>query len=161
MREQWERLRRELAVTIRDPRIVRLFVEVARQEAALGTYPTPLDLASHLEQLRRDPAGNALYLVLVEVWRRGPAARADLTARILWLGLWPLLNRLYTRQEPFWRGEEDDLASEIARCLATNVRGTDFTRVESVALTLARNTERTLIKTRQATFAGESWSAAP
>ena len=41
MREQWERLRRDLSTTIRLPKIVRLYAEIARQRAELAPFETP------------------------------------------------------------------------------------------------------------------------
>src|SRR5690349_18872607 len=112
MRQQWERVRRDLSAAIRLPRIVRLYVEIARQRVELAPFETPSKLAGHLEVLRGDPAGNDLYLSVLDVWRRGAASHADVAGRVLWLGLWPLLDALYWRQRRFWLGEENDLISE-------------------------------------------------
>jgi hypothetical protein len=161
MRQQWERVRRDLSTTIRLPKIVRLYAEIARPRLELAPFETPSTLARHLEALRSDPAGNDLYLSVLDLWRRSAASHADVAGCVLWLGLWPLLDALYWRQRRFWAGEENDLISEIGRCLTTVLRATDVTRVASVALTLVRDTERDLKERRQADLADQNrdWSS--
>ena len=157
MHERWEQVRRDLKATIRYPKVVRLYLEITRQRSLLAPFETPAALAEHLEKLRRNPSGNDLYMSIIDVCRVGAIRHADVAGRILWLGLWPLLSWLYWRQLKFWREEENDLASEIGRCLTTVLRGTDLTRAESVALTLVRNTERDLVERRQAQIADYNW----
>jgi len=161
MRQHWERVRRDLSTTIRLPKIVRLYAEIARQRVELALFETPSALAGHLGALRSNPAGNNLYLSVLDVWRSSAAGHADVAGRVLWLGMWPLLDALYWRQRKFWLGEENELTSEIGRCLTTVLRATDVTRVASVALTLVRDTERDLRERRQADLADEhrDWSS--
>jgi hypothetical protein len=149
-----------MGATIRCPRIIQAYLEIARQRAALKGFETPEALIDYLAALGRDPAGNGAYLSLIEVWRRGSICHADVAGRVVWLGLWPLLNWLYSEQVKFWWGEENELTSEIGRCLATVLRGTNLTRVESVALTLVCDTKRDLRRRRQAELADDhrEWS---
>lgn len=148
MRE-WDQLYRRLNATIKHQRSVALFAELARTQSLLAQFDTPDELVVFLGQLYKDPRSNDIYLWMVELWRRGAICHVDLAGRLLCLGLWRLLNRVYAQQERFWPDRESDLTSEIARCLATVVRGTDLTRVACVAQTLARDTERAVIKVRQ------------
>ena len=137
---------------MRLPKLVRLCAEIARLRVELSPFETPSLLAGHLEALRGDPAGNDLYIAVLDVWRVGTACHADVAGRVLWLGLWPLLDVLYWRQRKFWAGVENELASEIGRCLTTVLRATDVTRGASVAL--SRRAAR-----RSATTLGGCWVA--
>ena len=161
MRGHWERIHRGLNNTIRLPRMVRLYVEMARYRSPLAPFQTPHLLVEHLDRVRTDPIANDVYRSMVDAWRRGPICYSEVAGQILWLGLWPLLNRLYWAQLGYWRDQENDLASEIGRCLTIVLRGTDLTRVDRVALTLIRNTQRDLIERRQAQLFGDDqdWSS--
>src|SRR5258708_2907034 len=99
MRE-WEQVHRDLNATIRYPKIVRFYADIARERTELAPFDTPVALVAFLERLHRDPTGNLIYLSIVEIWRRGSLCYADVAGRILWLGLWPLLNGLCWRQAP-------------------------------------------------------------
>lgn len=148
MRE-WEQVRRGLDTRIRQPRTVRIYVDVAKERAPLAHFATPTELVAFLERLHRDPSSNDILLSVVATWRDSALCQAELAAHILCLGLWSLLSALYHRQRHYWDEREAELPSEITRSLATVARGTDLSRVESVALTLVRDTERTLVKRHQ------------
>jgi hypothetical protein len=162
MRE-WEQVRHVLAASIQVSRTVKLYADMAREHAPLAQFETPVALTDFLQRLQKDAVTNPHYLAIVDVWRRGSLCHSDLAGRLLWLGLWPLLNALYWRQAKHWSGRENDLTSEIGRCLVTVLRATELSHVESVALTLMRDTERDVVELRQAELAEaalvpvESW----
>lgn len=150
MRGEWERLHAEMVVGVRSTHAVVVYREIVRRHAGLARFPEPMSLATHLEQLRDHGQANVLYLSLLDTWRARDPPAARVSAEIIWLALWPLLTVVFRRQRGFWTGQEDDLVSEIGASLGRVARVTDFARVESVALTLARNTERYLVATQRA-----------
>jgi hypothetical protein len=149
MRQAWEGVRTALTVRIQSSSALIRFDEIAGQNHALRAFGAPVALASWLQTAREDERANTLLRLMVAIWRGG-APYAEVANQVLWIGLWPLLNAIYRRQLWYWGGREQELISEIGIRLATVLRGTNLTRVTSVALTIARNTERDVIEARQA-----------
>jgi hypothetical protein len=149
MRQAWEGVRIALTVRIESPSTSARYSEIASRHHALRAFAEPAALARWLQTARDDERANVVLRVLVTVWRAGPPY-AELANQVLWLGLWPMLSNIYRRQIWYWGDREHELISEIGIRLATVLRGTNFTRVGSVALTIARNTERDVIEARQA-----------
>src|SRR5262245_21232868 len=155
MRE-WDAVRADLTTSIRCPRTVRLYREICERHTRLEIHLTPAALVDHLQRCRDHAVANVLYLAVIDVWRDGAHPHSDVAGQILWLSLWPLLTTTYRRQTFFWSGRERELISELGICMGAVLRATDFTRVESVALTIYRNTESRLVSARQARLREEN-----
>jgi hypothetical protein len=157
MRAHWEALKESLSWSVRTLEASRQFRSLSL--TALGQFEDPVALVAFLSDRSIDPGErNAVYASLVEQAQRGDE-ESSLAMSLLWLGLWPALDAVYRRQLRFWRSNPDGLVSEISDAFTSLVRRTDLRRVQRVAATLVRSTERDVREARQRALKAQATEA--
>jgi DNA-directed RNA polymerase specialized sigma24 family protein len=149
MRASWEALQESLSRSIRTFEAAEQFRILQSQRQGLGAFAEPVALAAWLADRAVDPGErNEVYIALVELAQQGEEGAMPL----LWLGLLPALEAIYRRQRRFWHRNPDGLVSEIASAFSQLVQRMDLSRVNRIAATLVRSTERDVCAERQRTL---------
>ncbi|MEZ5913464.1 MAG: sigma factor-like helix-turn-helix DNA-binding protein [Paracoccaceae bacterium] len=108
----------------------------------LGRFPDADALLAWQHDLGGAPESRELVLrALIGAAQSGCCASETAQSLVL-LALWPGCDAVYGRLRRFFRGEADRLAAEITGRLSVQVMGLDLDRVNRLAATLVRNTER-------------------
>jgi RNA polymerase sigma-70 factor (ECF subfamily) len=142
MRASWHALHAHLVTTSNRLRFQTEFRQIAARHPALAGSAEPAALFDRLHGPGGDPVERndvLRALVLSAQTREGPAGTATV---LLILALWPGLDAVHGR---LWRHFRDDpaaLTSEIAARITDGIRRLDLARVNRIAATLIRNTER-------------------
>lgn len=143
MRAAWEAVRADLLRSVSTLEAERQFKEI--HEVALYRFESPSALVSYLTS----PSGNLdekdeiLRALVHAVQSR--ADWSELAMSLLWLGLWPALDHIYRRRRHLFSFEADDPVSAIGSCFTAAVQSADDLRIEQLAATLKRNTDRRLM----------------
>jgi RNA polymerase sigma-70 factor (ECF subfamily) len=115
------------------------FMHAAARHAALADFADLRDLYAFL--LERSGELDARDRVLAALVQLARERDDDVVSALLWLALWPGLCNVYLRRIRR-RREADEVISAIALAFTTTVHELDVARVQRVAATLVRNTER-------------------
>lgn len=140
MRARWEGVHADLLRSVSTLEAERQFNEI--KDASLGEFTSPASLVAYLN----DPDGDLdekdrIYDLLVgAVQSRND--RSDLAAAILWLGLWPALDRIYRRRLHRFMPEVDELVEAIGLSFTVAIGRVDLERSHRLAATLTMNTHR-------------------
>jgi len=67
---------------------------------------------------------------------------AELSTAVLWLGLWPGLDAIYSHRLRDFLGQPDELVTELSFIFTTTVARIELAGVNRLAATLVRNVER-------------------
>jgi RNA polymerase sigma-70 factor (ECF subfamily) len=145
VRGDWEGFRAALVSTITTLEAGRDFRKRRMREAVLSRFEDPAALVSYLTS----PGGDVdekeqIYRVLVTAVQTR-AAWPDLATSILWLGLWPALDRIYRRRLCHFPHKTGELVGGIGLSFTAAVGRADLRRIHRVAATLTMNTERDLM----------------
>ena len=141
MRRTWEALHQSLARRADSLDAHRSFNKARQQRVELEPFEHPAALVDYLN----DKGGNwdhkdRIYAALVEMAQA--EGRMGLAMALLWLGLWPGLDAIYRRNLKHHRNDPGELVSEIWDRFIIAVGRADLGRINRVAATLIRNTER-------------------
>jgi len=148
MRTCWEALHASLERSLETLEAREEFEAAGRRRAELRPFAGPGALVDHLT----DPGGDLdakdrVLARLVEiVQERG--GDASVATTLLWLGLCPALDVIYWRSIRHHVDDPGELVSELWDCFWLTVSRADLERINRVAATLVRNTERMLRGTR-------------
>ena len=152
----WHEIRDHLMHSSTNLHFQRSFDAVRRAQAALAPFRDPAALLDGLHRTTGDPARkNVILSALVGAAQGdGPASNCALT--VLLLALWPGLDAI--RRRSIWRriGTADEVASDLLARTTEAVRSLDLGRVNWIAATVLRNTERDMIRARQREAARDS-----
>jgi hypothetical protein len=141
MRAHWEALHESLSRSVRTLEASEQFQSIKQQHNALDRFGDPVEAVAYLADQSIDAGErNTVHACLVSLAQE--ASTSTLSMSILWLALWPALEAVYRRQLRFWRSNTDGLVSEIADAFTSLVRRMDLHRVNRIAATLVRSTER-------------------
>ena len=141
MRRTWQALHEGLARQADTLEAHRTFNNERQRRVDLEPFEHPAALVDYLTTKGGDlDHKDRLYGVLVEMAQA--EGKMDLAMALLWLGLWPGLDAIYRRNLKHHRDDAGELVSEIWDRFVTAVGRADLGRINRVAGTLIRNTER-------------------
>ena len=152
MRTCWEALHASLVHSVDTLEAHHNFNEARRRWPELETYPYPAALVDYFTDADGDPdRKDRIYTGLVEIVQaRGEGE--TLGTALLFLGLWPALDRIFRRSQCHHLEDPSELVSNIWDHFTSTVHHADLKRIQRVAATLTRNTERDLHDSRQRTW---------
>ena len=159
MRATWEALKQSLVRSVGTLGAKFQFEEMKKRRKQLRRFADAGVLLGYLN----DPGGDldekdAIYAALVEAAQaRGPDA--EVAAALVWLGLWPGLDRIYRRRLREFVAEPEALVSEIGARFAAALLGADLGRIRRVAATLVMNVERDVRDARKRAWAEDQQRA--
>ena len=142
MRSSWHALHAHLVTCSRRFSFHHDFCSLRDRYKVFTRLRDPADLLDRLH----GPGGDAdrrnriLRALIFEAQRDGPYAPAAVT--LLILALWPGLDAVHGRLWRYFRLEPEALTSEISARIVTGIRCANLDRVNRIAATLIRNTER-------------------
>jgi DNA-directed RNA polymerase specialized sigma24 family protein len=144
-RAEWQGVRIDLLQTANTLRAEEEFGRARGETCVLAHFESPAALVSFLNSREGDlDEKDRIYGVLVGALQ-GRADWSDLATTILWLGLWPGLDAIYRRKLRYFRRNPDELVSAIGERFTASIQRADLSRINRLAATLARNTERDLV----------------
>jgi RNA polymerase sigma-70 factor (ECF subfamily) len=123
------------------------FGKVRERVELFGPFGEPMEIVGFLARAEGDPEAKDRLLRQAVAIIQG-ASPGKVVSTILLLGLWPGLDALFNRRICLFRDQADDFGAEIVHGLLREARGLQLKRVNRVAATLVRNTERRLLETR-------------
>ena len=141
MRAIWEALYASLVRSIRVEQAVRAFRELDRRPGELQRFAHPVDIIAYLHGMDGDlDAKDRVLAALVGMIQRGE--ERDLALALLMVGLWPGLDAAYRRRSRRERIEPGEVAAAMFDHFAAQAQRMDAAKVNRVAATLVRSTER-------------------
>ncbi|MBI3184651.1 MAG: hypothetical protein HYZ28_21145 [Myxococcales bacterium] len=156
MRAGWEALHASLMRSVRTLAAEQQFNEMKRRHEVLRAFEDPVSFVDHLHRKDGDlDEKDAVYAALVETVKAGGNG-AELASSLLWLGLWPVLDRIFRRRVRLYPEAADELVSDIGDALTALIERLDVARVSRVAAWLARGTERDVVKRRRRVWADQT-----
>lgn len=142
MRATWEALQRSLVRSVGTLAAKKKFNDLRKRRPSMAPFAGADELVTYLNADGGElDEKDAIYAALVEAVQ-AEGDDAELATALLWLGLWPGLDALYRRRQRDFVNRPEALVSEIGAHFTTAVRGSDMGRINRVAATLVRNTER-------------------
>ncbi len=155
MRATWEALKQSLVRSVGTLGAKSQFEEMKKQRRTLRRFADAGVLLGYLNSPEGDlDEKDAIYAALVEA-AQARRADADLAVALLWLGLWPGLDRIYWRRLREFVAEPEALVSEIGARFTSAIHGADLGRIRRVAATLILNVERDVREARKRAWAEE------
>lgn len=153
MRAQWESLHAALIRSVTTLPAAEQYQRLRRSEPILARFDSVGALLAYLARndAELDSIGlddkDQVYAALVRaVHARAPPAR--IAGELAWCGLWPGLDRIYRRRLRYFGDDPDELTQVIWLAFTELVNHLDLTRVQRVAATLIRSTDRDVRKAR-------------
>jgi RNA polymerase sigma-70 factor (ECF subfamily) len=148
MRASWEALHAGLDRSARSLRSEQAFQQVKQTHPVFARFDEPQHLIAHLTSKAGDldEKDRILGTLVMLVQQR---EHHDLASALLWLALWPALDALYRRRQRHFRGQSDELISELASAFTSLIDRLDLGSVKRVAATLVRSTERDVMERRK------------
>jgi len=140
MRASWEALKRSLQRTV--DLASTTFDDMKKQQVRLRRFADAAALLAHLN----DPGGDldekdAIYADLVSTLQvRGTGA--ELATALVWLGLWPGLDRIFRRRRRDFAAEPEVLVSVISARFMDVIHKADLGKIHRVAASLVLNLDR-------------------
>lgn len=152
----WHAIRDHLMRSSSKLHFQRSFDAVRRAQAALAPFRDPAALLDGLHRTAGDPAQKNVILSALAEAAQGDGPASDCALTLLLLALWPGLDAI--RRRSIWRriGTADEVASDVLARTTEAVRSLDLGRVNWIAATVLRNTERDMIRARQREAARDS-----
>jgi len=143
MRTFWEALHRDLVRSLNTLTARKTFDDIKEQHRELKPYRDAGALIEHLHWRDEEyDTKDRIYAALVTRAQRGGQV-AELATSLLWLGLWPALDRTYRRQLRNFKAEPPGaLVSEIGARFTREIHRADLGCIHRVASTLTMNVER-------------------
>jgi RNA polymerase sigma-70 factor (ECF subfamily) len=152
MRAHWEALHESLAQAVRTLEAARKFKEARQRKRPLARFADAVALLEYLNSRSGDlDEKDAIYAALVELVQAHDEL-GDVATALAWLGLWPALDAIFRRQLRHHRDAPEELVSEIGSCFTSQLRRADLSRINRIAATLVRNTERDIRDGRRAVW---------
>lgn len=159
MRAPWEALKQSLVCSVGTLGAKSQFEEMKRQRRSLRRFADAGVLLGYLNSTDGDlDEKDAIYAALVEAVQ-ARRADADLAAALLWVGLWPGLDRIYWRRLRELVAEPEALVSEIGARFTSAVHRANLGRIRRVPATLVLNVERDVRVARKRAWAEEKQRA--
>jgi RNA polymerase sigma-70 factor (ECF subfamily) len=154
MRASWEALHAGLTRSVRSLQAEKSFATLQQQHPALTRFDDADALVAFLTSKRGDLDEKDALLRALATLAQGDA-HGEVASSLLWLGLWPGLDAIHRRRTRLYFDAPDDLVSQIAEAFTEESAALDPTRVQRVAATLVRSTERRVLEAR-----AEAWREA-
>ena len=132
------------------------FTQVQQRYPALVGFVDPESLIDYLRSKDEDLDKKDVVIGLLVRIVQSRGAGAPLASSLLWLGMWPSLEGILARRASLFPGSPEELVSEVADCFTSVVESLDFGLVRRVAATLARSTEREIVRRRLRVWLEES-----
>ena len=124
-------------------------MSIRRRFSLLLHFDEPIGLVDFLNAKTGDlNEKDLVYEILIKIIQaKGP--EAETASTILWLGLWPGLDALYRRRLKYFLGDPEELTSSISSAFSTRIERMDLSRVQRLASTIVRSTERDVMYVRR------------
>jgi RNA polymerase sigma-70 factor (ECF subfamily) len=156
MRSLWEDFYKDLSRAATTHRAQSDFENLKTRRPELEPFQDPAQLLDHLStpglgQKQRD----SLLRVLVQD-AQVAGGSDSIAMRLLWLGLRTKLDGLYRGMLSCPRCKPNELVNHIFDHFTAQVLGADLARIEALAATLVRNTERDLKRELYGNWEGEA-----
>jgi RNA polymerase sigma-70 factor (ECF subfamily) len=152
----WHEIRDYLMHSSTNLHFQRSFDAVRRAQAALTPFRDPAALLDGLHRNPGDQGQKNLILSALVSAAQGNGPTSDCALTLLLLALWPGLDAIRRRSILRRIGSADEIASDVLARTTEAVRSLDLGRVNWIAATVLRNTERDMIRARQRDAARES-----
>lgn len=152
MRACWESLHGSFVRSVTTLRENQNFRIGSAGDPVLARFESPAGLIEYLTTKSVRNADhdqkNDIYAALVRaVQARG--ARAELASALLWCGLWPALDGIYRHRLRHFSDEPEELVAALCAAFTCLVGRMDLDRVNQIAATLVRSTDRDLMDARR------------
>ena len=148
MRSCWDALRSSVVRKVRSTQAEDEFAKVKEGQVALAPFASLADVAALLAGPSCLDEKDAVYAALVRIVQ-GRGAGAALASALLWFGLWPGLNAIFSRRVCGFPDGPAALVSEISWQFTNLIERLDFGAVRRFAATLVHSTERGLLEQRE------------
>jgi len=143
MRRTWQALHEGLAHQANTLEAHRKFNRERQRRIVLDPFEHPAALVDYLNSKGGDrDQKDRIYAALVEMAQA--EEQVGLAMALLWLGLWPGLDAVYRRNLRHHLNDPGELVSELWDRFVIAVGRAELGRINRVAATLIRNTERTM-----------------
>ena len=130
--------------------------DTLKKHVPLRRFDDAGELQAYLDTVGGDlDEKDAIYGALVQAVQ-ARAEGSELATALIWLGLWPGLDRIYRRRLRHFAGEPEALVSEIGARFTGVVQGADLSRIRRTAATLVRNVDRDIRKELKRRWADEA-----
>lgn len=146
----WHEIRDHLMQTSNTLGFQRGFEVVRRGRESLCGFPDPSALLDALHGAVLGPEDKNRILRALIGHAQTSRRAADCASTLLLLALWPGLDAIHGRLRRYYRAELDALASDVISHALEQIARCDRTRVNWIAATLLRNTERDIRRMLQA-----------
>ena len=148
MRIRWEALHESLNRSLLTLEQDKHFNTIKRSRPRLKGFEDTASLLNFFADPKADlDRKDLIYADLVQL-ARSDGDEAEMSRTLLWLGLWPGLDGIYRRNVKFHHGQPEELVSALGAHFMRCVEKADLTRIDRVAATLLRNTQRQLREER-------------
>jgi len=141
MRATWEALQQSLVRSVGTLGAKSQFNTMKAGWRSLERFSGAAELIAYLNASSGDlDEKDRIYAALVEV-AQARGDDAELAVALLWLGLWPGLDRIYWRRIGEFMAEPEALVSEIGTLFTAAIHKADLDRIHRVAARAPRSTE--------------------
>lgn len=142
MRSLWGVLKQSLAQSIRSLESTHKFQTLREKRPEVRRFDEPVALVDYLTGRGRDFEAKDLILEALVETVQSTDDLSELAQSLLWLGLWPALDAVYHRCKRLFPGDPERIVSEIGDRFSTVIATADLSKINRLAATLVRNTER-------------------
>jgi RNA polymerase sigma-70 factor (ECF subfamily) len=140
----WQTIHANLSTSIGTLTAAKHFEIAKRERPELGRFTDPAAVLDFLHGREGDPQAKERILAAFVEITQSNGSGAEFAMTMLWLALWPALDAVYRRLSHHFRDAPEDLVSEMTEQFTLAIRRADMRRIDRVAATLVRNTERNM-----------------
>jgi DNA-directed RNA polymerase specialized sigma24 family protein len=146
VRAHWQALYEAFERTLRSHHQAVEFRRLSKQDPVLARFSEPEAVVEFFRNSANDPdEKDRVLAALVAMVQSGVGV--EIGTALLWLGLWPGLDRVFRRRiRYFGPSGPGELVSAIGAAFTALIHGCDSGRVRRVAATLVRSTERAVLE---------------
>lgn len=149
MRACWEALHASFVRSVTTLKADQSFRIASAREPVLARFESPAGLIEYLttktDRIEDHEQKNAIYAALVRAVQAG-GVLAELASALLWCGLWRGLDGIYRHRLRHFKAEPEELVAAISAAFTSLVGGMVLGRVQRIAATLVRSTDRDLME---------------
>jgi RNA polymerase sigma-70 factor (ECF subfamily) len=140
----WQTIHANLSTSIGTLNAAKHFEIAKRERPELHRFTDPAAVLDFLHGRDGDPETKDRTLAVFVEITQAEGSGAEFAMTMLWLALWPALDAVYRRFSRHFRDAAEDLVSEMTEQFTLTIRRANMRRIDRVAATLVRNTERNM-----------------
>lgn len=142
MRAHWAALRQSLTTTVEQAAAIAAFSKLAAGCKTLSAFSRPSDVIAYLVGSAGDLDNKDQVYARLILAVQADDATSGVASAVIWLGLWPGLSRIYSRNLRYFTSAPEELASELSYHFTAAVAKANLSRICRIAGTLIMNAER-------------------